>query len=55
VKLDDLFCFDCAMSRATFDVDCAKHTPLHLQSVRAVRVQEALRTAAGIITRNVRA
>lgn len=46
MKLDDLFCFDCALMRASLGVGCIKHTPMHLRGARELRIREATRMTA---------
>lgn len=43
MKVDGLSCFDCALMRASHDVDCIKHTPLQLRGAREMRIREAQR------------
>lgn len=38
-------CFDCAMFRGAYDVDCIKHTPEYLRGAREMRIREATRVA----------
>lgn len=43
MKPDSLSCFDCAMFRSQYDVDCLRHTPDHLRSARRMRIEEAIK------------